>query len=178
MTKSEFNKLIISQEKHLKRYALKFTHDQEDANDLVQETMLKAITSCENFRADTNLKAWLFTIMKNSYINNYKRLVKKSQMVVQAEEITCNHLMYSSSKNAGESKFVMDDLQWALTKLPAEYGNPFTMYFEGYKYHEIADQLFIPIGTVKTRIFMARKILKNSLKPYNITKIGTYELCN
>ncbi len=156
---------------------MKFTHDQEDANDLVQETMLKAITSAESFKPDTNFKGWLYTIMKNTYINNYKRMVKKSQMVVQSEEINSAHLMYSSACNSGEAKFIMDDLHWALTQLPKEYGGPFTMYFEGYKYHEIADHLFIPIGTVKTRIFIARKLLRGSLKPYDVTKKQPYVSC-
>jgi RNA polymerase sigma-70 factor (ECF subfamily) len=88
-------------------------------------------------------------------------------MVTQTDEVTSSHLLFSASRNQSESKFVMDDLNRALTNLPVEYGSPFTMYFEGYKYHEIADQLVIPIGTVKTRIFVARKILKRNLKPYD-----------
>jgi RNA polymerase sigma-70 factor (ECF subfamily) len=167
MTKAEFNKLVMAQGKPLKVYAVHFTRDVDDANDLVQDTMLKAITSYHNFKEGTNLKGWLYTIMKNTFINNYKRMAKKNQLVTQSDEITSSHLLYSSTKNTGEAKFVMDDLTWALNKLPEEYGHPFTMYFEGYKYHEIADELVIPIGTVKTRIFVARKILRKNLKPYD-----------
>lgn len=167
MTKAQFNKLMIAEAKSLSKYALHFTKDTDDANDLVQDTVLKAISSAEKFQEGTNLKGWLFTILKNTYINNYKKLVKKNQMVTQCDEVHSHHLMFSSTRNQGESKFIMDDLNKALTQLPREYESPFTMYFEGYKYHEIADQLVIPIGTVKTRIFVARKILKKNLKPYD-----------
>jgi RNA polymerase sigma-70 factor (ECF subfamily) len=167
MTKTQFNKLVIAEAKSLSKYALHFTRDTDDANDLVQDTMLKAISSADKFQEGTNLKGWLFTILKNTYINNYKKMVKKNQMVTQSDEVHSHHLMYSATKNSGESKFVMDDLNRALTQLPQEYESPFTMYFEGYKYHEIADQLVIPIGTVKTRMFVARKILKKNLRPYD-----------
>ena len=167
MTKNDFNKMVIAQAKSLRKYAARFTNDEDDANDLVQDTLLKAISSRDSFRDGTNLSGWLYTILKNQFINNYKKQVKKNQIVTQTDEVTSSHLLFSASRNQSESKFVMDDLNKALTNLPVEYGSPFTMYFEGYKYHEIADQLVIPIGTVKTRIFVARKILKRNLKPYD-----------
>src|SRR3546814_9923188 len=94
------------------------------------------------------------------------RFVKISGMVTKSEEISSSNLVYSSTKNKGENQFVMDDIREAMAKLSEEYYVPFTMYFEGYKYHEIADHLSIPIGTVKTRIHVARKSLKKSLKKY------------
>ncbi|MDB5120315.1 MAG: polymerase subunit sigma [Sphingobacteriales bacterium] len=167
MKKTEFVKLIIAQGSSLKKFAMHFTNDVEDANDLVQETLLKAITCCDKFETGTNIKGWLFTILKNTYINNYKKLIKKNRQVTQCDEVTSSHLMYSATTNNGESKFILDDLYRALTKLPVEYGSPFSLYFAGYKYHEIADQLLLPIGTVKTRIFVARQLLKKNLKPYD-----------
>lgn len=104
--------------------------------------------------------------MKNTFINNYRRFVKISGMVTKSDEISSSNLVYSSTKNKGENQFVMDDIREAMDKLSEEYYVPFTMYFEGYKYHEIADHLSIPIGTVKTRIHVARKSLKKSLKTY------------
>lgn len=105
--------------------------------------------------------------MKNTFINNYRRFVKMSTFVTKSEEISSANLVFSSTKNQGEAKFVMDDIKRSLDKLPAEYCIPFTMYFEGHKYHEIADHLVIPIGTVKTRIHVARKLLKKNLKSYD-----------
>jgi RNA polymerase sigma-70 factor (ECF subfamily) len=167
MTKIEFNTLVMRQASSLKMYALHFTHDADDANDLVQDTMLKAITYYNKFKEGTNLKGWLYTIMKNTFINNYRRFVKINTFVTKTDEISSSQLSYSATVNGGEPKFVMDDIKKALSKLQEEYYVPFTMYFEGYKYHEIADHLDIPIGTVKTRIHVARKLLKKSLKAYD-----------
>ena len=167
MTKIEFNTMVMQQASSLKMYALHFTHDADDANDLVQDTLLKAITYYNKFKEGTNLKGWLYTIMKNTFINNYRRFVKISSFVTKSDEISSANLVFSSTKNQGESKFIMDDIKNALGKLPDEYYVPFSMYFEGHKYHEIADHLTIPIGTVKTRIHVARKLLKKNLKPYD-----------
>lgn len=168
MTKLEFNTMVTKQSDSLKLYALHFTHDDEDANDLVQDTVLKAITYYEKFKEGTNLKGWLYTIMKNTFINNYRRFVKISSFVTKSDEISSANLSYSATGNNGENKFVMDDIKHAMASLSDDYYVPFTMYFEGYKYHEIADHLDIPIGTVKTRIHVARKTLKKSLKPYQL----------
>src|SRR5690606_26851668 len=108
----------------------------------------------------------LYTILKNTFINNYRRLVKTNSMVTKSDEISSSNLVYSSTSNRGENSFVMEDIKEAMNKLSEDYYIPFTMYFEGYKYHEIADHLAIPIGTVKTRIHVARKTLKKSLKSY------------
>jgi RNA polymerase sigma factor (sigma-70 family) len=175
MTKIEFNTMVLRQASSLKSYAFHFTHDADDANDLVQDTMLKAITYYNKFKEGTNLKGWLYTIMKNTFINNYRRFVKMSTFVTKSEEISSANLVFSSTKNQGEAKFTMDDIKNALGKLPEEYFVPFTMYFEGHKYHEIADHLVIPIGTVKTRIHVARKILKKNLRSYdNLVKKPVY----
>ncbi len=178
MTNIEFSTLVTRQASSLKIYALRFTHDSDDANDLVQDTILKAITYFNKFKEGTNLKAWLYTIMKNTFINNYRRFVKINTFVTKTDEISSQQLFYSSTHNQGESKFIMDDIKTALSKLHQDYYVPFTMYFEGYKYHEIANQLTIPIGTVKTRIHVARKMLKRSLKVYdfnssNYPQLGT-----
>ncbi len=170
----EFTSLLTNHQPSLKMYALHFTHDTEDANDLVQDTMLKAISYYTKFREGTNIKAWLYTIMKNTFINNYKKMVRVSAFVVRADEISSANLMYSSTCNHGETKFVMDDLQNALKKLPDTYLVPFNMYFEGYKYYEIAEHLDLPIGTVKTRIHVARQLIKKYLKPYNVGREAHY----
>lgn len=166
MTKAEFNAQVLKQAGSLRTYALHFTHDRDDADDLVQDTLLKAITYYTKFREGTNLKGWLYTIMRNTFINNYRRIVKLNNFVTKSEEIPSSSLIYSASYNQGEAKFVMKDIKDALAALADEYRIPFTMYFEGYKYHEIADHLGIPIGTVKTRIHVARRLLKGRLKSY------------
>ena len=150
----------------LRGYALNFTRDDDDAKDLVQDTVLKAVTYYSKFRDGTNLKGWLYTIMKNTFINHYRRIVKMNASVSRPDEISDAHLSLSASRNGGEGKFVMDDISGAMDKLSDDYYIPFSMYFEGYRYHEISEHMNIPIGTVKTRIHMARKLMKQTLAPY------------
>lgn len=168
MISYEFESMVSKQVQTLKAHALNFTRDEQDAEDLVQDTILKAITYYSKFQEGTNLKGWLYTIMKNTFINNYRKIIRTSGVVIKSEEISSSNLVYSSTKNRGENNFVMDDIKVALGKLSEDYYVPFIMYFEGYKYQEIADHLNIPIGTVKTRIHMARIMLKKSLRHYDV----------
>lgn len=166
MTQFEFNNMVNSHSLSLKMHALNFTKDIEDANDLVQDTMLKAIRFYQNFQEGTNFKGWLFVIMKNTFINNYRKSAKAKTLITQDDEISSANLMYSAERNASVGKMIVDDIQKALNHLPEVYGTPFIKYFEGFKYHEIADELQIPLGTVKTRIHVAREMLKKYLKTY------------
>ncbi|WP_316803290.1 RNA polymerase sigma factor [Pedobacter nototheniae] len=166
MTQIEFNNMVNNHSASLRMHALNFTKDLEDANDLVQDTMLKAIRFYQNFQEGTNIKGWLFVIMKNTFINNYRKITKSKSLVTQDEEISSANLMYSAEQNGSVGKLIIDDIQKALDKLPDVYSVPFIKYFEGYKYHEIAETLDIPLGTVKTRIHVAREMLKKYLKTY------------
>ncbi|WP_342330473.1 sigma-70 family RNA polymerase sigma factor [Pedobacter sp. FW305-3-2-15-E-R2A2] len=172
MTKNEFNLQLNDHSVSLQSFALNFTKDIEDANDLVQDTMLKAVTYYSKFKEGTNLKGWLFTIMKNTFINNYRRLVKTNALITKSDDISSANLHYSAAKNTSDSKFIIGDINKALATLQPEYYIPFIKYFEGYKYHEIAEMLEIPIGTVKTRIHVARQILKKYLKTYSKEILG------
>jgi RNA polymerase sigma factor (sigma-70 family) len=110
MTKNEFNLQLHDHSTSLQSFAFNFTKDVEDANDLVQDTMLKAVTYYSKFKEGTNLKGWLFTIMKNTFINNYRRLVKTNALITKSDDISSAHLHYSASKNSSESKFVIGDI--------------------------------------------------------------------
>lgn len=166
MTFDQFNILINEQTSSLQAHAIKFTNDVDDAQDLMQDTMMKAIKNYDKFDEGTNLKGWLYTIMKNTFINNYRKNVKTQTMVTQEEEISSANLMLSATRNASEGNLVMGDINVALAKLPVHLSTPFVRYVEGYKYHEIAEEIGIPIGTVKTRIHEARKHLSKMLKMY------------
>lgn len=166
MNANQFNLEINIHSAALKSYALKFTKDLEDADDLVQDTMVKAIRHFEKFQTGTNLKAWLFVILKNTFLNSYHRTAKKHALITQEDEISSANLMKSSASNAAVGSFVMGDIKKALDALPQAYAIPFTRYVEGYKYEEIAQELRIPIGTVKTRIHAARELLKKRLEIY------------
>ena len=161
-----FNDTICTHRSCLESFAMKFTQDVEDANDLVQDTLIKAIRYHYLYKTGTNMRGWLYTIMKNTFINDYRKGSRKIAVIQNTEEFTPQHLSRSATDNLGENKFIMNDIKSALSKLQTEYSVPFLRYFEGYKYHEIAEELNIPIGTVKTRIHMARKELKKYLKIY------------
>ena len=167
MTEIEFNEMVKSNSGELKRHAMKFTNDIDDANDLVQDTLFKAIRYREKYQEGTNLKGWLFTIMRNTFINNYRHNTKTNTLIIKREEISSENLTYSATVNQAVGGFVLNDINTALMQLPDHYRDPFVRYFEGYKYHEIAEDLNMPIGTVKTRIHMAREMLKKHLKTYS-----------
>ena len=166
MTALEFSCSIGKVAKALKPFAVRLTKDTEDANDLLQETLLKAYTNREKFADGTNLKAWLYTIMKNTFITNYQRIVRRNTFIDNTSNLHYINSTATMTQNLAYSSFTMEDITYALNALDEVYRVPFVMYFRGYKYHEIAEQLQIPIGTVKNRIHIARKELKDSLKLY------------
>ncbi|RBQ11306.1 sigma-70 family RNA polymerase sigma factor [Pedobacter miscanthi] len=166
MDQNEFSLIASKHETALHSHALKFTRDEDEAKDLVQDTLLKGIRFCANFDKGTNIRGWLYVIMRNTFINNYRKDQKKQALIVQEEEITSPSLMNSSTRNSSGSTFMMEDIRRALTSIPEAYSYPFQRYFEGYKYEEISEELGIPLGTVKTRIHQARLMLKKYLKNY------------
>ncbi|MBV6645484.1 MAG: RNA polymerase sigma factor [Cyclobacteriaceae bacterium] len=166
MTALEFSYRIDQLTSALKPFAMKLTKDYEDANDLLQETILKAFTNREKFSEGTNLKAWMYTIMKNTFITNYQRMMRRNTFIDTTENLHFLNSKESTTSNASQSDFVMKDINRAIGKLQDTYKDPFMMHFRGFKYHEIAERLNIPIGTVKNRIHIARKELKNKLSVY------------
>ncbi|MES2454583.1 MAG: RNA polymerase sigma factor [Bacteroidota bacterium] len=166
MNTIEFNRQLSCNQTALENFAFKFTQDYEDAHDLVQDTLLKAMRYSEQFKDGTNFRGWLYTIMKNTFINSYRRAIKTRSLISIHEEIPAAELQHSATGNNGENKFIREDIHNAMKRLQPEHLMPFIKYFEGFKYHEIAEMLQIPIGTVKTRIHIARGILKKDLKMY------------
>ena len=166
MTALEFTYTIDKLSGTLKPYALRLTRDMEDANDLLQETLLKAFSNREKYTDGTNFKAWMYTIMKNTFITNYQRMMRKNTFIDSTDNLHYINSSSASIENSAYSKFAMTDIDKAIEKLNDVYKTPFMMHFSGFKYHEIADKLDIPIGTVKNRIHIARKELKYKLKNY------------
>lgn len=165
MSAIEFNRSITGMYGSLKPYAVKLTRSLEDANDLLQETILKALTNRDKYRHNTNLKAWLYTIMRNIFINNYRKKVRQNTIFDNTDQ---SYLMNTAKtvNNDAPSNFVVEDIDRALEDLPDRYRTPFWMMYQGFKYHEIADALDVPLGTVKSRIFLARKQLSDTLETY------------
>ncbi|SMD18660.1 RNA polymerase sigma factor [Pedobacter nyackensis] len=160
----DFSRQLFAFKDSLHHFAFLFTKNEDDANDLVQDTMLKAIRHSEKFEAGTSMRRWLYIILKNTFINNYRKNNKLKNFKAESLQRAEQDFLNNSSTNDGEGKCILEDIHKVLGKLPYEYYYPFIRYFEGYKYHEIAKELDIPLGTVKTRIHCARIFLKHKLK--------------
>lgn len=161
-----FESLVEKNKQRLNSYAFNFTRDEDEAKDLVQDTLLKAHVYFKKFKTGTNFRGWVYTIMKNIFINNYRRYSRLKEVFIKEDELSSGHLTYSASRNTGELKFVNKDIERAIRSLSEHIARPFLDYFEGYKYHEIAERYNIPVGTIKTRIHQARVALKKQLKVY------------
>lgn len=164
MSTIEFNNQVMSYSKQLKGFALNLTANDDDAKDLLQDTLMKAIIYKDKFTEATNLKAWLYTIMKNIFINNYRRTVKTRAVIETTDNQNYINAKQKGSPRSAESTMTEKQITDIIDSLPGEFGIPFKMYFEGYKYKEIAEHMGVPIGTVKSRIFLARKVLMEKLK--------------
>ena len=164
MTAIEFNHQLTSLEEALERFAMSLTANREDAKDLVQETYLKALTYREKFMNNTNLKAWVYTIMKNSFINNYRRTVRENTTFDNTKDLYYLNGSGQGNENNPESAFSAGEIQSHIDKLDDELRIPFQMHQDGYKYKEIAEEMNLKIGTVKSRIFFSRKKLMDSVE--------------
>lgn len=166
MSSNEFNTLLLNNAEHLRPFAINLTRDMDAADDLYQDTLYKALANKDKYNVGTNIRAWLFTIMRNIFINNYRRKAKQKTIF----DNTPNEFFLNSNQNAvansAEGKLRMKEIQEALKQLPEIFRTPFLLYFEGYRYNEIAEILMEPLGTIKSRIHFARKLLKEQLSRY------------
>ncbi|NQU55520.1 MAG: sigma-70 family RNA polymerase sigma factor [Bacteroidetes bacterium] len=167
MTQVQFNNALLGLSDKLHYYALSLTSNSERANDLLQETLLKALTYRDKFTQNTNFKAWIYTIMKNTFINDYRRNVKIKNTFDGSNNDF--HLMFSKDKvyPSPDSFYSTKEIHKSINALENEYKVPFNMFLDGYKYKEIAEKLELPLGTVKSRIFFTRKKLVKSLHEYS-----------
>ncbi len=147
----------------LHSFAYNLTKNVEDAKDLFQETAYRAMTNQDKFRPGTNFKAWLFTIMKNIFINNYRKRVKANTIIDSTDNLYYINSGKNTIKNGAESSIMMKELSIIIDRLDDSIKIPFMMHYKGFKYQEIAEHLDLPLGTVKSRIFFARKELKQAI---------------
>lgn len=166
-TNSVFNMQLTREISTLRTFARKFSTDHQDINDLVQDTLVKALRNYSRYKAGTSLRAWLFVIMRNTYINNYRKIVRTQTILNSIEEIDTFSLHPELTQNSGEGRFILQDIKIAMKQLSRKLYQPIELYFRGYKYCEIAERTGIPIGTVKTRIHIGRVQLKQLLKDYD-----------
>jgi RNA polymerase sigma-70 factor (ECF subfamily) len=164
MVINDFNRLIIINSEYLKPFATTLTKDNESAKDLLQETMYRALANREKYKIGTNVKAWLYTIMRNIFINNYRRRVNQQVIFDNNSNDFLLDYNQASLSNSAESNLRIKEMQAAIYRLPDIFKNPFLLYFDGYKYSEISQMLSEPLGTIKSRIHFARKLLKEQVE--------------
>jgi RNA polymerase sigma-70 factor (ECF subfamily) len=159
----------------LRAFSLKLTGNMSDAEDLYQDTALRIITNADKYRDGTNFKAWAVTIMRNIFINNYRKKVRRNLIVDQTPN---NYYINSGDRpvdNDGEAEVSYKELLEMVDRLPDDFRIPFLMAFQGYKYDEIAEELGSPLGTIKSRIFFARRKLQKMYEEANFNRLDALE---
>ncbi len=166
MSKNEFGAMILSHESFLMQLAMKLTRSTEDSNDLLQETLFKALKNQNKFQEGTNIKGWLYTIMKNTFINAYRK--RKNQNTFVDDTDNKYFLNMGETEKVATTDAIVDQeyMMRQINSIEKTYVETFMMYYNGYKYEEISEILDIPLGTVKSRIFLARKKMQSKLQDY------------
>ena len=167
MNTSQFQKKLLGIQENMMNFALMLTANREDAEDLLQETSLKVLDNREKYVDNRNFKGWVLTVMRNIFINNYQRVLRTQTVVEQDVDLYNLHVTNDSSFDTPDGTCQLQEITGAIDALNEELKAPFSMYVSGYRYHEIAEALHIPLGTVKSRIFFARQELKTKLKDFN-----------
>ena len=161
-----FTKQLVGVQNDLLRFAYKLTTNSDEANDLVQDTSLKALDNEDKYVDNVNFKGWVFTIMRNIFINNYRRIVRNNTVVDQTEDLYHLNLPQESGFDTPDGSYTVKEIMKVINSFSDEYRIPFSMHIAGYKYYEIAERMQLPLGTVKSRIFFARQRLQIILKDY------------
>lgn len=161
-----FQSDLLSLQSNLLNFAYMLTSNRDDAYDLLQDTTLKALDNEDKYVEGTNFKGWLFTIMRNIFINNYRRGVRSATIVDTTDNLYHLNLSQDSGIESPEDSYGATEITAAINEFSDEYRIPFSMHVAGYKYEEIADEMHLPVGTVKSRIFAARKKLQQRFTDY------------
>lgn len=164
--KHDFRSSVLGMQANLMSFALKLTLNRDKACDLVQDTTLKALNSEEKYAENVNFKGWMLTIMRNTFINNYRKNVRENTTVDLSEDLHVINMATDSSDATPDGAYAANEISEIIAGFPADFREPFNMHVAGYKYEEISEKLNMPLGTVKSRIFFTRKRLREILKDY------------
>ncbi len=164
--KTNFQTNLMNLQSNLLNFAFMLTSNRDDAYDLLQDTTLKALDNQEKYAENTNFKGWVFTIMRNIFINNYRRTARAATVVDTTDNLYHLNLSQDSGLETPEGSYATQEITGAINELSEDYRVPFSMHVAGYKYNEIAEKMNLPLGTVKSRIFFARKRLQERFADY------------
>ena len=166
MTTASFTQNLLNVQADLRNFAFKLTADYEDANDLLQETTLKALDNEDKYTDETNFRGWMYTIMRNLFINNYRKTVRDQTYVDRTDNQYYLNSGVDVEGDSTEGAYDAKEMRRIVNSLPKEYRLPFSMFVAGFKNREIAERLHLPLGTVKSRIFFSRQKLQEALKDF------------
>lgn len=166
MSKKNFENKLIGLQNNMLNFAFTLTSNRNDAEDLLQETILRALNNQEKYYENANFKGWVFTIMHNIFVNNYRRAVRNQTVVDQTDNLYHLNMPQDSGFDSPEASYTASEINKVIDSFSDEYKIPFRMHLSGFKYEEIAQNQSLPIGTVKSRIFFARRRLQEILKDY------------
>ena len=166
MSTPKFEKQLVELQGNLLNFAYMLTSNRDDAYDLLQDTTLKALDNEEKYVDNVNFKGWVFTIMRNIFINKYRRMVRSATVIDQTEDLYHLNTAQDSGLTSPEGTFAEKEIHAAIDAFADEYRIPFSMHIAGYKYNEIAAHMKLPLGTVKSRIYFARRRLQEQLGDY------------
>jgi len=161
-----FKQRLLGLQGNLLNFAYQLTTNREEAHDLLQDTTLKALDNEEKYVDNVNFKGWIFTIMRNIFINNYRQTMRKATVIDQTEDLYHLNISQESGLSTPEGSYAVKEISSVLDEFTDDYRIPFNMYVAGYKYNEIAEKMNLPLGTIKSRIFFARKRLRKRLQDY------------
>ena len=166
MEATTFQNRLMGLQANLLNFAYMLTSNRDDAYDLLQDTTLKALDNREKYVDNTNFKGWVFTIMRNIFINNYRRGARAATVTDSTDNLYHLNLSQDSGLETPEGSYTAAEITDAINSFADEYRIPFSMHVAGYKYNEIAEKMELPLGTVKSRIFFARKKLQEQFADY------------
>ncbi|MDH6358534.1 RNA polymerase sigma factor [Parabacteroides sp. PF5-9] len=167
MNTLQFQKTLLGMQDNLMNFALMLTANKDDAADLLQDTTLKVLDNQEKYVDNVNFKGWVMTVMRNIFINNYHKIVRTQSVIDQGADIYNLEVMSESGYDSPDGSYQLQEINKAVERLSDDLRVPFALFVSGYRYHEIADKLNLPLGTVKSRIFFARQDLQKSLKAFH-----------
>ena len=166
MNTLQFQQKLVGLQENMLNFALMLTADRDDAQDLLQDTTLKVLINQEKFVDNVNFKGWVLTVMRNIFINNYHKVVRTQTIVDSSADLYNLNVTSDSGFDSPDSSYQIQEISKAIEQLNDDLRVPFSMFVSGYKYHEIAEKLNLPLGTIKSRIFFARQELQKVLKDF------------
>lgn len=166
MKTMNFQDRLLNLQDNMLNFAYSLTENKEEAEDLLQDTTLKVLTNKDKYVENTNFKGWVFTIMRNIFINNYRKVVRNQTVIDHSEDLYQLNIPQESGFSTPEGTFNVKEINATINSFSDEYRIPFSMHVAGYKYYEIAEKMHLPLGTVKSRIFFARQKLQDLLEDY------------